>query len=115
MPDNNALHDAAKDGNVAEVQAEVGKLDINAKGEDDGTALYWAARKGRTEAVKLLITCNPPPDVNLADVSTPTTMMSVHPARISILPYIYTTHSFPPLSACIAITCSRCTTFYNST
>ena len=72
MPDNNALHDAAKDGNVAEVQAQVGKFDINAKGEGDRTALYWAAKEGKTEIVKLLLTLNPPPDVNLPNVSIPT-------------------------------------------
>ena len=114
MPDNNALHDAARDGNVAEVQAQVGKFDINAKGVSDQTALWKAAGNGKTEVVKLLLTLNPPPDVNLANVSTPT-MMSVHLICIFLLPYIYTTSSFLPLSACIVITCSRCTTFYNST
>ena len=114
MPDNNALHDAAKAGNVAEVRSQVGKFDINAKGDYGFTALNWAANEGKTEVVKLLLTLNPPPDVNLANVSTPT-MMSVHLICIFLLPYIYTTSSFLPLSACIVITCSRCTTFYNST
>ena len=69
MP-NNALHTAAKAGEVEEVQSQIGKFDINAKGEDDGTALYWAAEEGKTAVVKLLLTLNPAPDVNLADVST---------------------------------------------
>ena len=70
MPENNALHTAAKEGNVAEVQSQVGNFDINALDEDDGTALYWAVRHGRTQVVKLLLTLNP--DVNIPDVSTPT-------------------------------------------
>ena len=74
---NNALHNAAKDGNIAEVRSQVGNFDINAKSEDGETALNWAAYNGKTEIVKLLLTLNPSPDVNLADVSTPT-MTSVH-------------------------------------
>ena len=74
---NNALHNAAKDGNIAEVRSQVGNFDINAKGEDDRTALYWASKEGKTEVVKLLLTLNPAPDVNLANVRT-TTMMSVN-------------------------------------
>ena len=77
MPDNNALHVAVRGGNIAEVQALVGKFDINAKGSDGSTALCYAAWKGHVEVVKLLLTLNPSPDVNLADVSTPT-MTSVH-------------------------------------
>ena len=90
---NNALHDAAKAGNVVEVQAQIDKFDINAKDDYGKTALYWAASGGKTEVVKLLLTHNPAPDVNLPNVSTPT-MMFVHLTRISPLPYIYTT---PPL------------------
>ena len=60
MPNDNALLTAAKHGNLADVQSQV---DINAKGEEDGTALYWAARRGRTEVVKLLLIYNP--DVNI--------------------------------------------------
>ena len=75
MPSDNALHTAAREGNVAGVQAQVGKFDINAKGEHDMTALNWAAAYGKTEVVKLLLTHNA--DVNLANVSIPT-MISVH-------------------------------------
>ena len=67
---DNALHTAAKAGDVDEVQSQVGNFDINAKGEDDGTALYWAAREGKTEVVKLMLNLNPAQDVNLPDVST---------------------------------------------
>ena len=67
MPDNNALHTAAKSGNLAEIRSNVSKFDINAKGEDGGTALYWAARYGHTDVFKLLLTKNP--DVNIPDVS----------------------------------------------
>ena len=68
MSDNNALHDAARDGNLTEMRAQIGNFDINAKGQYDGTALYWAARMGKTEAVKLLLSLNA--DVNMPDVST---------------------------------------------
>ena len=67
---DNALHTAAKAGNVAEVQSQVGKFDINAKGSDGSTALNYAAWKGHTEVVKLFLNLNPAPDVNLPDVST---------------------------------------------
>ena len=68
MPDNNALHTAAKAGNVAEVESQANNFDINAKGEEEGTALYWASREGKAEVVKLLLTLNA--DVNIPDVST---------------------------------------------
>ena len=67
---NNALHTAARTGNVAEVQAQVGNFDINAKGGGEETALFKAAENGHTEVVKLLLTLNPPPDVNMPNVST---------------------------------------------
>ena len=100
MPDNNALHDAAKDGNVAEVRSQVGKFDINAKGEYDGTALYWAAREGKTEVVKLLLTLNPAPDVNLPDVSIPTIVCPSDDMYFHIL-FMFYTHLLPtPLRMC---------------
>ena len=68
MPNNNALHTAAKAGVLAEVQSQVSNFDINAKGEEDGTALYWAARGGYADVVKFLLTLNP--GVNISDVST---------------------------------------------
>ena len=64
MPNNNALHDAAKYGNVAEVRSQVRNFDINARGESGRTPLYWAVKEGHTEAVKLLLTLN-------ADVKIP--------------------------------------------
>ena len=70
MPDNNALHIAAKAGNVADVESQVNNFDINAKGEYEDTALYWASREGKTEVVKLLLTLNA--DVNIPNVRTHT-------------------------------------------
>ena len=54
MPDNNALHTAAKAGDIALVQSQVSNFDINAKGEFDQTALVKAAQYGYSEVVKLL-------------------------------------------------------------
>ena len=68
MPDNNALHEAAKAGNLAEVQAQVKNFDITVKGSGYETALWKAAQSGHTDVVKLLLSLNP--DVNLPDVST---------------------------------------------
>ena len=80
MPDNNALHTAANAGDLAEVRSQVSNFDINAKGEFDGTALYWAARGGYPDVVKLLLTLKA--DVNIPDVST-LKMISVHLICIS--------------------------------
>ena len=68
MPDNNELHIAAQEGDLVQLQSQVNNFDINAKGEQGGTALYWSARNGHVEAFKLLFTFNP--DVNIPDVST---------------------------------------------
>ena len=69
MSTNNALHTAAKEGDLVTLQSLVmTNFDINTKGEDYGTALYWAARQGHAEVVKLLLSFNP--DVNIPDVST---------------------------------------------
>ena len=62
---NNALHTAAKAGNLVEVQAEVHNFNINAKGDLDRTALCWAARNGKTDVAILLLSYNP--DVNIPD------------------------------------------------
>lgn len=70
---HNALHAAAKCGNLVEVQSLVGNFDINAKGEDDGTALYWVAREGHTDVFKLLLTYNP--DVNIPNNDGNTALM----------------------------------------
>ena len=87
MPNNNALHSAAKIGNLAEVQSQVSNFDINAKGEKDGTALYWSAREGSADVVKFLLTFNP--DVNIPDVRRTLKMISVHLICISPIPRIY--------------------------
>ena len=63
--ENNAFHIASKAGNLANVQSLVSNFDINTKGAEDGTALYWAARE--VEVVKLLLSLNA--DVNIPDVS----------------------------------------------
>ena len=87
MLDNNALHTAAKAGDLAQVQSQVSNFDINARGEYDGTALYWAAREGYADVVKFLLTFNP--DVNILDVST-LKMISVHHLKcISPIPHVY--------------------------
>ena len=68
MPDNNELHFAAKVGDLVQVQSLVNNFDINAKGEEDGTALLISAREGHEDVVQLLLGFNP--DVNIPDVST---------------------------------------------
>ena len=83
MPDNNALHIAAKEGDLVQVQSHVGNFDINAKGEEDRTALSIAAENGYAEVVKLFLTFNA--DVNIPDVST-FKMKSVHQIYISTIP-----------------------------
>ena len=105
MPNNNALHIAAQDGDLEQVQSQVSNFDINAKGEDGGTALYWSARNGHAEIVKLLLTFNP--DVNIPDVST-IQLIAVHficcishiplslfYAQLSIPLGVYCCHSYP--------------------
>ena len=101
MPDNNALHDAAREGNLADVQAQVNNFDINAKGEENKTALVWAAMKGETEVVKMLLTYKA--DVNIPDVCTySSTHTSLVHTQILILPHPLLIHtnntSFSPLT-----------------
>ena len=100
MPDDNALHIAAKEGDLVEVQSQVSNFDINAKGEDDGTALYWSARNGHAEVVKLLLTLNV--DVNIPNVST-LKMISV---QLKCIPLSYD-HYFMPYLILSVITLSR--------
>ena len=73
---DNALHTAARAGNLAQVRAQVGKFDINANGSCSETALWIAAANGHTEVVKLLLTLDPAPDVNIPDVRIPTNLPS---------------------------------------
>ena len=69
MSDNNALHIAAKGGDLAQVQSIVSnEFDINATDEKDATALYYAAESGCVEVVQLLLSLNA--DVNITVVST---------------------------------------------
>ena len=109
---DNALHYAASAGNVAEVQAQVGKFDINAKGQHDMTALLRAAGNGHTEVVKLLLSIHA--DVNIPDVSA-LKIISVTCDMCFPIQYLYTAHPSFCLLVLIVITCSRCTTSYNST
>ena len=83
MLDNNALHTAAKAGDLAQVQSQVSNFDINAKGEDDETALVKAAQNGYSEVFKLLLTLSA--DVNIPDVST-LKMIPVHLIYVFPLP-----------------------------
>ena len=103
MPDNNELHIAAVGGDLEQVQFHVRNFDINAKGEDGGTALYWSARNGHAEVVKLLLTFNA--DVNIPDVSL-SKRKSVHLICISPIPYLHVMPLFLHLSAYIIITLS---------
>ena len=113
MPDNNALHVAAKEGNLVEVQSQITNFDINARGEEEKTALVWAAANGHAEIVKLLLTLNA--DVNIPDVSTLNTI-SVHQICLSPIPLIYLYPSyFLHLLVRVRIMRSRCTIFNNST
>ena len=50
------IHDAAWDGDLAGVQAELDKgVDVNAKDVGGGTPLHYAAFKGHKEIAELLI------------------------------------------------------------
>ena len=72
---SSAFFKAVEECDVEKVQTLVNKVDINAKGKDNETALVKAAAKGHEDIVKLLLTFNP--DVNIPDVST-LEMISVH-------------------------------------
>ena len=78
-----AFFKAVEEGDVENVQSVVTKVDINAKGKNDETALHKAAAKGHEDIVKLLLTLNA--DVNIPNVSTLKTI-SVHLMCISSIP-----------------------------
>ena len=101
MRNNNALHIAAKGGDLVEVQSQVGNFDINAKGEEGRTALYWSAREGHAEIVKLLLTFSP--EVNATDVST-LSLKLIYLIRISPIHYPSFISFFLHLSTYIVIT-----------
>ena len=96
MSHNNALHNAAKEGNLSEVQILVRNFDINAKGQHGGTALYWAAREGHTEIVKLLLTLNA--DVNIPDVSIHNDICSSDITLHQHIQHIFIFHPYPFLT-----------------
>ena len=115
MPTNNALHTAAERGDLSQVQSHVRNFDINAKGENDQTALVKAASKGYTHVVKLLLTKSP--DVNLPDVSA-FTVISVHLICVSSTPHIFilsytTRHIMLSLLPVKLHSCTTCS-LYNS-
>ena len=114
MPDNNALHIAAKEGDVVQVQAQVSNFDINARGEYYGTALYWSARNGHAEAVKLLLTFNP--DVKIPDVSTLKMiyfrLIYITPIALSLF-YSYVLHLSIHIVITLTLSHLVVTTFYN--
>ena len=60
------IHDAAKNGDLAGVQAELDKgVDVNAKTVYGETPLHWTAWEGHKEVAELLITKGA--DVNAKD------------------------------------------------
>lgn len=90
MPSDKRLHTAAKAGDLAQVRSQVRNFDINAKGAKDGTPLYWAARNGKTDVVKLLLSLNA--DANIPDVSIVAinfTVLFIHLTCISPIPHTY--------------------------
>ena len=68
MPNDTALHAAAKAGDLAQVLSQLRYFDVNTRDDDGETALCTAAGEGHTEVVKLLLTNNA--DVNIPNVST---------------------------------------------
>ena len=61
------IHQAAKDGNIKAIKQHLAAgVDVNAKDDDGGTPMYWAAVNGRKEIAELLITKGA--DVNAKDV-----------------------------------------------
>jgi ankyrin repeat protein len=66
------IHDAARDGDLAGVQAELGKgVDVNAKDGFGRTPLYFAADRGRKQVAELLITEGADVNVNARNGFTP--------------------------------------------
>ena len=68
MPVNNALHIASENGELDDVQSQIGQFDIDAKGERGETALLKASNNGYGDVVNELLTHNA--DVNIANVRT---------------------------------------------
>ena len=105
MAEDNELHAAAKRGDLVQVQQSLDSYDINAKGEDDETALVKAAREGHVEVVQLLLSFNA--DVNIPNVST----RKLKPLCTCRILSIYLTsvhfgHSFCSISCYIKLLCS---------
>ena len=73
MPNDNALHTAALKGDLIQVQSQVENFNINAKGNDDETALVKAAARGHIEVVRLLLRHNP--NVNIPDTNGYTALL----------------------------------------
>ena len=92
MPANNALHNAAETGNIAELESQVSNYDINAKGGYDRTALYYAVQNGHLDAAKLLLTHNA--DVSIPDVSIHSKTIFVKLLSIFLISHIFLCPTF---------------------
>ena len=66
------IHDAAKNGDLAGVQAELDKgVDVNAKNVDGETPLHWTASAGHKEIAELLIANGADVNAKNVDGQTP--------------------------------------------
>ncbi len=66
------IHDAARTGDLAGVQAELNKgVDVNAKDDDGSTPLHEAAQRGHKETAELLIANGADVNVLANDGTTP--------------------------------------------
>lgn len=53
---NTALHFAAKNGNIATIEALIAQgANVNALNNDGSTALHWAAYRGQTTVIEVLV------------------------------------------------------------
>lgn len=64
---NNALINAAKMGNLKEVQSQAQKIDVNALGDNNETAIKSAARSGNLPVVEFLLSKGANPNIASTD------------------------------------------------
>jgi len=87
---NNALHRAAKSGDLKKVEMLIEEYDadVNSQGQYDNTPLNWAAEKGHTQIVKLLLN-TPGVDVNKKNTKGKTPLHNAakygHPDVVELL------------------------------